>query len=109
MFLLKPFGLEVLVVAAGGIRISEVHRNPSVVADTSGEYVEVVNVGEKPIALAGMSISTGAGSVLLASNYMLVPGRPMLFQVDGAPSRNGGQPMGVVMPYNSLSLLDTAD
>ena len=96
-------------IAAGGIRISEVHRNPSVVADTSGEYVEVVNVGEKPIALAGMSISTGAGSVLLASNYMLVPGRPMLFQVDGAPSRNGGQPMGVVMPYNSLSLLDTAD
>lgn len=96
-------------IEVGQLRISEVHRNPSVVSDTNGEYVEVVNVGSKPIALAGLSISDAGGSVLIASNYMLVPGRPMLFQVDGAPSRNGGLPIGLVLPFSSLSLGDTSE
>ncbi|MFT4516263.1 MAG: beta-lactamase superfamily II metal-dependent hydrolase [Planctomycetota bacterium] len=96
-------------VAAGDIRISEVHRNPSVVSDTNGEYIEVVNIGSKPIALAGLSLSDNAGSVTLASNYMLVPGRPMLFQLDGAPSRNGGQPLGAALPYNSVQFANTTD
>jgi hypothetical protein len=96
-------------IAVGDIRVSEVHRNPSVVSDTNGEYVEVVNVGAKPIALAGLSLSDNNGTVTLASNYMLVPGRPMLFQVDGAPSRNGGQPLGVALPFGSLAFANTTD
>jgi hypothetical protein len=32
-----------------------------------------------------------------------------VFQVDAAPSRNGGQPLGVPLPFNSLSLGDGAD
>lgn len=96
-------------ISAGELRISEVHRNPSVVSDTNGEYVEVVNVGAKPVALAGLSLSDNGGSVTLATNYMLVPGRPMLFQLDGAPTRNGGLPLGVTMPYSSVQFANTSD
>lgn len=96
-------------VAVGGVRVVEVHRNPSIVPDTNGEYVEVLNVGSKPVGLRGLRLSDNAGTVTLASNYLLVPGRPMLFQVDAAPSRNGGQPLGVGLPFGSLSFADTND
>lgn len=96
-------------IAAGDIRISELHRDPSAIADTNGEYVEVVNVGAKPIALAGLSLSENGGSVVLASNYMLVPGRTMVFQVDGVSDRNGGLPLGVPLPANSLAWNNTSD
>ena len=96
-------------ISVGDLRISEVQRNPSAVADTNGEYVEVVNVGAKPIALDGLRLSDNGGSVVLASNYMLVPGRPMLFQVDGASTRNGGQPLGATLPYSSLQWSNTSD
>lgn len=96
-------------LAPGAVRISEVQRNPNVVPDTNGEYVEVVNIGAKPVALAGLRLSDNAGSVVLASNYMLVPGRPLLFQVDGAPQRNGGQPLGAALPFGSIALADTSD
>ena len=96
-------------LAAGSVRISEVHRNPAIVADTNGEYVEVVNVGNQPIGLRGLSLADNSSTILMASNLLLVPGRPLLLQVDGAPSRNGGQPLGMALPFGTLSLADTAD
>jgi beta-lactamase superfamily II metal-dependent hydrolase len=96
-------------IAAGELRISEVHRNPAAVADTNGEYVEVVNVGARPLGLAGLRLSDNAATVTLASNLMIVPGRALLLQVDGAPSRNGGQPLGVALPFGTVALADTSD
>lgn len=96
-------------LAPGSVRISEVQRNPNIVPDTNGEYVEVINIGSKPVGLRGLKLADNAGTVTIASNFALFPGRPMLFQVDGAPSRNGGQPMGMTLPYNSISLADTID
>ncbi len=96
-------------LVVGDVRISEVHRNPALVPDTNGEYVEVVNVGSKPVGLAGLRLSDNTATVTLASNFMLVPGRPLLFQVDAAPTRNGGQPLGVPLPFGSVSLADTTD
>jgi len=96
-------------LSAGDVRISEIHRNPSIVPDTNGEYVEVVNIGSRPVGLIGLQLADNASTVTLASNFMLVPGRPMVFQRDGAPSRNGGQPLGGVLPYNTLSLSNNSD
>lgn len=93
----------------GDVRISEVQRNPAIVPDTNGEYVEVVNVGAKPVGLRGLRLVDNGGSVTMASNFLLVPGRPMVFQVDGAPSRNGGQPLGMALPFGAIALDDTAD
>lgn len=96
-------------LTAGAVRISEVHRNPNIVPDTNGEYVEVRNIGSKPVGLHGLRLSDNAATVTIASNLMLVPGRALLFQVDGAPSRNGQQPLGFTLPFSSLSLADTND
>lgn len=94
---------------AGDVRIGEVHRNPAVVADTNGEYVEVENVGSKPVGLRGLSLAANTSTITIASNLMLVPGRPVLLQVDGAPTRNGGQPLGLALPFGTLSLADASD
>lgn len=94
---------------SGSVRISEFHRNPSLVPDTNGEYVEVVNIGARPVGLRGLQLQSSTSTVTLASSYLLVPGRPMLFQVDGAPSRNGGQPLGAALPFSTVSLGDTSD
>ena len=93
----------------GDVLVSEVHRDPDVVADFNGEYIELINVGPVPVALEGLTISDNGGTVTIASNYMLVPGRPMLFQRDGSPVRNGGQPMGAVLPVSSLQLANGID
>jgi len=95
-------------LAAGSVRISEVHRNPNVVPDTNGEYVEVINIGSRPQGLRGLRLSNSTGTVTIASNFQLVPGRPMLFQVDAAAGRNGGQPLGQCLPFGSLSLGDSS-
>jgi hypothetical protein len=97
------------VLAAGDVRISEVHRNPSVVPDTNGEYVEVVNIGARPLGLMGLRLADNGSTTTLASNLMLVPGRALLLQVDGAGSRNGGQPLGFALPFGTLALGDTTD
>lgn len=93
----------------GDVRVSELQRNPAIVPDTNGEYVEVVNVGPKPVGLRGLRLVDNSAAVTLASNFLLVPGRPMLFQVDGAPSRNGGQPLGMALPFGTTALGDTTD
>lgn len=96
-------------VGPGELRFSEVHRNPGVVPDTNGEYVEVVNVGSRPVGLRGVRLVDGGNTITLASNFLAVPGKPLLFQVDGAPTRNGGQPLGVPMPFGALSIANTTD
>lgn len=97
------------VLQPGDVCVSEIHRNPSVVPDTNGEYVEVVNIGSKPVGLIGLQLQDNGSTITLASNFMLVPGRPMVFQRDGAPSRNGGQPMGMTVPYNTMILSNSGD
>jgi beta-lactamase superfamily II metal-dependent hydrolase len=96
-------------LAAGSVKISEIHRNPSFVPDTNGEYVEVQNIGSRPVSLRGLRLADNGGTVTIASNFALLPGRPMLFQVDGAPSRNGDLPLGMALPFSSISLADTTD
>ena len=96
-------------LTAGAVRISEVQRNPNVVPDTNGEYVEVSNVGPRPVSLRGLRLANNSSSVTIASNFALLPGRPMLFQVDGAPARNGQQPLGMALPFGTLALGDTTD
>lgn len=101
--------VAVPTLTAGAVRISEFHRNPSAVPDTNGEYVEVINIGARPVGLRGLQLVSNSGTVTLASNFQLLPGRPMLFQVDGAPSRNGGLPLGMALPYNTTDLGATSD
>ena len=94
-------------LTAGAVKISEIQRNPNLVPDTNGEYVEVTNVGSRPVSLRGLKLADNTSTVTIATGFALFPGRPMLFQVDGAPSRNGGQRMGMALPFSTTSLADT--
>ena len=96
-------------IGIGELRVSEIQRNPSAVPDSNGEYLEVVNVGAVPVALDGLQLSDNSGTITLASNYQLVPGRALLFQRDGAATRNGGLPLGVAMPFGAIALTNTQD
>lgn len=96
-------------LAAGSVRISEVHRNPNLVPDTNGEYVEVVNIGSRPVGLRGLRLADNAATITMATSFALLPGRAMVFQVDGDPIRNGGLPMGMTLPFGTISLGDTTD
>lgn len=95
--------------AQGALRIGEVQRNPNRVPDTNGEYLEVTNTGPRPIGLKGMRLSSNSSTITIQSNLMLVPGRPVLFEVDAVASRNGGLPFGLPLPWQTLSLGDTGD
>ncbi len=95
--------------APGELRIAEVHRDPAAVGDGNGEYVEIVNVASRPVGLYGVSIADNAAAVRFAQNLVLLPGRPLVVQVDGNPARNGGLPLGVTLPFNTLSLGNSGD
>jgi beta-lactamase superfamily II metal-dependent hydrolase len=96
-------------LAPGDLVISEIQRNPTVVPDTNGEYFEVQALGPRPLALRGLLLRDDGATVTLASNLMLVPGRPLLIEVDGNRQRNGGLPLGVSLPFQSVALGDIID
>jgi len=79
------------------------------VPDTNGEYFEVQTLGPRPLALKGLSLQNSAATVTLACNLMLLPGRPLLLQADANGGRNGGLPLGVPLPFQSIALGDVSD
>lgn len=93
----------------GGMRISELHRDPQSVPDSNGEYFELTNVGGRPVSLRGLRVSTNSGVYTIAADVMLVPGRPLSVMRDGYVGRNGGLPLGLVAPFNALVLGNGSD
>ncbi|MCC6671800.1 MAG: lamin tail domain-containing protein [Planctomycetes bacterium] len=95
--------------AAGTVVISELHRAPGAVADANGEYLELTNTGAAPVSLRNVQISSASGTFTIFTNLALYPGRPVLLHADGLRTRNGGQPLGAVWPYQALTLGNTSD
>jgi beta-lactamase superfamily II metal-dependent hydrolase len=91
------------------IVVSEIHRNPSRVADAYGEYIEIVNIGPAPVSLKSTRVRTNGGVFTIFTNLAAYPGRPLILAPDGDSGRNGGLPLGVVWPFQALSLGDTGD
>ncbi|MEM7201979.1 MAG: MBL fold metallo-hydrolase [Planctomycetota bacterium] len=88
--------------ASTSVRITEVHRNPASVPDSSGEYFEVTNVSGLPVTARGLRFVTRSGSFTMAADLALLPGRPVIFAPDGLATRNGGLPLPVCWPFSSL-------
>ena len=97
------------VPTPGGLRISEVQRNPISVSDNNGEYIEIMNTGTEPVALKGLRVSDNGGSFTIGANVALAPGKPFIVAQDGNPSRNAGLPFAMAWPFRELSLGDTSD
>lgn len=94
--------------AAGDLLISEFHRDPAAVVDSSGEYIEVTNVSGAPVSLFGLIVRGSSGQITLGSHLAAYPGRPLLFVADGDDTRNGGLPFGVTWPRSSVVLGNTS-
>ncbi len=91
------------------LRISEVHRQPLAVSEGRGEYVEVTNTGAGPASLRNVQVQTSGGVFTIVTNLLAYPGRPVTLMAHGDPQTNGGLPLGIVWPYQGLSLGNTSD
>jgi beta-lactamase superfamily II metal-dependent hydrolase len=94
--------------AAGDVRISELHRQPSA-SPQNGEWLELQNVAAAPVSLRNVSIQSRTGAFTIVTNLMLLPGRPVVLGRDGWAARNGGLPLGVTWPFQALELGDAGD
>lgn len=91
------------VPVAGELRISEFVRQPAAaISDALGEYLEVTNVGTRPLSLKNLQVQTTGGVFTFVTNMVALPGRPVVIQGHGFAAENGGLPLGPVFPYQAL-------
>jgi len=62
--------------AAGELVIVEIMHDPEVVADTAGEWFEIINVTMRPLDLEGLEIASGGMDL----GYTISTGQPLLLQ-----------------------------
>jgi hypothetical protein len=87
----RPFELAGSESAATGLRINEaVSANDGVNVDELGEtddWIELINHGEQPIALAGYALNDGDGAAAPLPDRTLMPGETLLLWADDAPEQ----------------------
>lgn len=99
-----------LQIGPGVVLITEIMKNPSVVDDTMGEWLELHNTASVPIDLRGWTIRDAGNDlhviasntpVTIAAKGFLVLGR------NGQPALNGG--LGVGYVYSNLNFSNKDD
>lgn len=97
--------------AVGAIIVTEFLYDPSVVSDTSGEWIEVFNPGAEPVDLAGWELGDGDGDRVVLDpargTTVVPPGGYLVLGRKGNPEENGGVP--VDYPYGSGFTLSNSD
>ena len=92
--------------AAGTLLFTEMMLAPSLVAADVGEWVEIHNPTDDPLALMGCSLEDGGGGAIDLTQGLVVPaGGFRVFAPITAPASNGGVPADVAYG-NALSLGD---
>ena len=97
--------------SAGELVVSEVQRNPTVVSDDAGEWIELAGarVGQ-PVSLTGIEIGDGgADTFRLASSLQLEAGDVCLIASSGITAANGGTQPQIAWPVGSMQLANTSD
>lgn len=89
-----PDGTVVLSgIAPGDLVVTEVMKNPRAVADKVGEWVEVTNVTDAPIALDGVVLrdaKTDQHIIKSGGTLVLPPGGAAVLGASGDEAANGG-------------------
>ena len=81
----------VLLPGVGRVVISEIHRDPAVVPDSLGEWVELHNPGSEPIDLAGWTLRDDDWDDLRIERQLVIPaGGYVVIGKVADPLRNGG-------------------
>ncbi|GMV38724.1 MAG: hypothetical protein AMXMBFR64_04400 [Myxococcales bacterium] len=100
-----PTGLK-----PGDLMISEIMKNPKAVADTAGEWVEVMNTTSAPIPLDGLTLKDlKTDKHVIASNGALVvpAGGVVVLANNGDRTKNGGVTVDYV--YTGFTMGNGAD
>jgi len=98
--------------APGNIVITEVMKDPAIVADSSGEWIEVYNASPSVVNLEGWVLrDNGTDSITLANGgngIYVAAGRYLVLGANGDPLTNGGIAVGYDWDW-TLFKLDNAD
>jgi hypothetical protein len=98
----------------GDLVISEIMNNPTTIADTDGEWLEIYNASGGPIDLQGLAIRHQNPAVdpaaveTIGASVVIAPGGYVVLGINGNTATNGN--IGVDYVYSaSVSLNNTAD
>lgn len=97
--------------AAGELVISEIQRNPTVVTDDAGEWIELAGarIGQ-PVSLTSVEITDGnADRFELAASLQLAAGEVCVIASSGIVGANGGIRPQIAWPVGSMQLANTTD
>ncbi len=118
IFLISILGLSVQnrtthaqsVPVPGEILITEFMSNPSVVSDTKGEWVELLNTSDKFLLLNGLTISdlgSNKHTINSDNDVILEPGAFFILARNEDPNENGGVTPDYI--YSNFSLGNSED
>ncbi|MCH2101527.1 MAG: MBL fold metallo-hydrolase [Planctomycetes bacterium] len=98
-------------LATGELVISEFQRNPTVVADDAGEWIELAGARTGlPASIVGVEISGGSTDRMeLATSLRLEAGEVCVIASSGIAGTNGGIRPQIAWPAGSMQLANTAD
>ena len=100
-----------LALGSGPLVITEIMKDPTTVADASGEWFEVRNISSQAVDLTGWLLTDGTGNnhvIQSANGPVVVPPRSYFVLGNNANSAtNGGVP--VDYKYSSFTLANGAD
>jgi beta-lactamase superfamily II metal-dependent hydrolase len=97
--------------AVGNLVVSEFMRNPSKVADDSGEWLELAGTRQGvPVSLVETEVRDDTGDVFqLRATILLDAGESLAIGAKGIPSSNGGYSPAMAWPSGSMLLSNTSD
>ena len=97
--------------AAQELVVSEFQRNPNVVADDAGEWLELAGarIGEA-VSLSQLEIADGGVDLMhVATSIQLEAGEVCLIAASGLPGANGGFRPQIAWPIGSMQLANATD
>lgn len=94
----------------GDLVITEIMANPSQVADTEGEWVEVYNTRTDPVDLQGMDLyDLGSDATVIGSSVIVPPLGYAVLGCQADPLLNGGVTLQYAYPYADFQVANSAD
>jgi cysteine-rich repeat protein len=104
-----PLATPVADLLSGDLVVTEIMADPTLVSDTQGEWIELLNLSGETVDLNGLRISDGAAQVFTITTSLLVdPDEFIVLGVSTNTLTNGGVPVDLAWG-NAFSLANTTD
>lgn len=95
----------------GDLVIVEVMYNPDGIPDDDGEYIEILNVTDRTLDVAGLQVldNTNNPATLGGAEFLLQPGERLLFAANGDFNENGNLVEDAVFDFRLGNTQDTIE